>query len=160
MDEFYNTGIKELKNKMLKITGIIAAATGIIAAFFGFYIMMINMQSFDKGMDKEALLIYKKMYLLGIYIIALGVVFCIFGFYGVVNSGVYDNCRNVVKYAVIMCVFSLVDIILAALFCNINAVSMGLVMVPMVISILFLIAARSNYKNVNDLFDKKVTEGE
>lgn len=160
MDEFNNTGIKEKKNKMLKITGIIAAVTGIIAAFFGFYIMMINMQSFDKGMDKEALLVYKKMYLLGIYIIALGVVFCIFGFYGVVNSGVYDNCRNVVKYAVIMCVLSLVDIILVALFGNINAVSMGLVMVPMVISILFLIGAKSNYKNVNDLYDKKVTEGE
>lgn len=98
---------------MLKITGGIAVAAGILLMFFGFYFMASAM-SFDNMTPEQYEANRQSLHvlqLMGIYILVFGVIYAVSGFIGILNADHVDEAKKCMTCGKIMLLISAIGVV-------------------------------------------------
>ena len=135
--------------KILKAAGIIAILVGMIAAFGGFFVMLMNMTMVSPDEAVQQASNYDDI--IGMYVIVYGMFVAVAGFVGVINSDNSDYIGKNFKYALIYLGLSIVNIIIMAVTANLLAtLSLIITGIPLLSALLYMLGAFLNLKSVND----------
>ena len=135
--------------KILKAAGIIAILVGMIAAFGGLFVMLMNMTMVSPDEAVQQASNYDDI--IGMYVIVYGMFVAVAGFVGVINSDNSDYIGKNFKYALIYLGLSIVNIIIMAVTANLLAtLSLIITGIPLLSALLYMLGAFLNLKSVND----------
>lgn len=152
-----NGFVKEKKQPVLTVAGILAVIAGLFLVYIGFYILMDANNAIGPNLSGEDRKVLKYLSIGGIYLMVNGVLNLIYGFYGAVNSGIEECMKKISKYGWTLLALSALDVIILSLLTDIagNKFNVIIVVVPIIISAMYCAGALLNTGMI-----KKRQEGE
>lgn len=152
-----NGFVKEKKQPVLTVAGVLAVIAGLFLVYIGFFILIDANNSISPNLLPEERKVLKYLSIGGIYLMVNGVLNLIYGFYGAVNSGIEECMKKISKYGWTLLALSALDVILLSLLTDIagNRFNTIIIVVSITISAMYCAGAMLNAGMI-----KKRQEGE